>query len=140
MSFENVSTLTDEQIVQLHQLYQNEWWSRGRSLDDVRKMLAFSDVVVGVCDSETNRLVAFARVLSDRVYKALVLDVIVASDYRSRGLGRSLMEQILEHPELADVRHVELYCLPEMAPFYRKWGFSADLGQLLFMRREGTAR
>lgn len=37
---------------------------------------------------------AFARILTDYVYKALILDVIVEPAYRGRGLGRLLMESI----------------------------------------------
>jgi len=29
----------------------------------------------------------------------------------------------------------ELYCLPELVPFYRKWGFTEELGGLRFMCR-----
>ena len=136
MAFENVQSLTDDQIEQLHQLYQNEWWTQGRSLDDVRRIVDFSDFVFGICESESKRLVAFARVLTDRVVKVLIFDVIVEPDYRGRGLGAALMEQMLGHPELSGVKHFELYCLPELAPFYEQWGFSGELGRLLLMRRE----
>jgi len=69
------------------------------------------------------------------VYKALILDVIVDVAYRGRELGRILMDTILQHPALRSVRHFELYCLPELMPFYRKWGFTDELGTLRFMRR-----
>ena len=78
---------------------------------------------------------AFARVLTDGVYKALIFDVIVAGSHRDHGLGRALMDALLEHPRLKSVRHLELYCLPELIPFYRRWGFSDELGELRFLRR-----
>ena len=45
------------------------------------------------------------------------------------------MDAILDHPELAEVRHFELYCLDSMIPFYEKWGFRAGIEGLNFMRR-----
>jgi hypothetical protein len=33
------------------------------------------------------------------------------------------------------VEHLEMCCRPEMVPFYEKWGFTAGLEQLHFMRR-----
>jgi hypothetical protein len=45
------------------------------------------------------------------------------------------MDALLEHPSLKTVRHLELYCLPELIPFYRRWGFTDELGELRFLRR-----
>ena len=67
--------------------------------------------------AESDELVAF---LTDYVYKALVLNVIVAEAYRGSGLGARLMDAVMGHPRLRDVRHFELYCLPELTPFYER--------------------
>lgn len=96
-SFNKITVLSEKQIIELHQLYQNEWWSKNRTLEEVRKMLTYTDLIFGICEQNTQRLIAFARVLSDQVYKALILDVIVAEDFRKLGLGRELMEMILNH-------------------------------------------
>jgi len=135
MAFEAINTLTDEQIQDLHTIYQSEWWTRDRQLLDIRLMLQRSDAIVAFCDADSKRLIAFARVITDYVYKALVLDVIVEASHRKKGLGRNLMDRIIDHPSLKCVRHFELYCHPEMVPFYQKWGFTEDLGELRFMRR-----
>lgn len=135
MRFERIEQLTGGQINDLHRMYQEEWWTKGRGLEDVRRMLEHTNVIVGFCDAESQRLVAFARVLTDYVYKALVLDVIVEAGSRGRGLARTLMDAVVGHPSLASVRHFELYCRPELMPLYRKWGFSEELGELQFMRR-----
>ena len=54
-------------------------------------MLRHTDHVSGVCDAKTGRLLAFARVLTDGVFKAFVFDVIVAAECRGRSLGSRLM-------------------------------------------------
>ncbi|MBP0016735.1 MAG: hypothetical protein J7647_04160 [Cyanobacteria bacterium SBLK] len=64
-----ISHLNDGQINDLFQMYQVEWWTRGRKHDDVQEMLKHSDEIVAFCDSETEQLVAFARVLTDYVYR-----------------------------------------------------------------------
>jgi GNAT superfamily N-acetyltransferase len=133
--FAIVYTLDEGQIRRLHDLYQAEWWSRGRSLDDVRRMVAGTDYVFGLCTVSGGRLAGFARVLTDGVFKALVFDVIVDPALQNQGLGRRLMDAIVDHPVLAQVRHLELYCLPEMVPFYEKWGFSTDVSGTVFLRR-----
>ncbi len=45
------------------------------------------------------------------------------------------MNTIINHPELSDVEHFDLNCLPEMYKFYEQWEFTADVGELGFMRR-----
>jgi GNAT superfamily N-acetyltransferase len=131
-----ITAWDDERVRELNGLYHGEWWSSGRTLEDVRRMVAASSVVVGLADRGTGRLAAFARVVTDGVFKALIFDVIVAPAFRGRGVGAALMDAVLAHPELRGVRHVELYCLPEMVPFYRRWGFSDDLGGVVLMRRD----
>jgi GNAT superfamily N-acetyltransferase len=135
MSYPLTDHLTDEQIPDLERLYQAEWWTKGRRLPDIRKMLENTDVLVAFCDPTNGRLIAFARVITDYVYKALILDVIVDAAHRGKDLGGALMDAIVEHPRLKDVNHFELYCRPELVPFYRKWEFTEELGELRFMRR-----
>lgn len=129
-----VHSLTPSQEEELWRLYQDEWWTRGRTLEGVRRMLVQSDLVLGLVEP-SGELAGFARVLTDGVYKALILDVIVAARWRGEGLGRRLMGAVMAHPDLSGVQHFELYCLEEMGPFYEQWGFTADLGALRFMRR-----
>ncbi len=45
-----------------------------------------------------------------------------------------LIDAIVKHPRLADVRSVELVCQPDMVPFYR-WGFTDEVGGSRLMRR-----
>jgi N-acetylglutamate synthase-like GNAT family acetyltransferase len=131
---DRIAELTHSQTEDLHRLYQNEWWAKGRSLAQVRSLLQHSDVIVAFCDSASHRLVAFARALTDRTIKALVLDVIVDRDYRDRGLGKVLFDAVVSHSDLQDVQHLELYCLSELVPFYERWGFTDALGTLHLMR------
>jgi GNAT superfamily N-acetyltransferase len=108
--------MNENMIRELHVLYQDEWWTRGRSLDDVRLMLEHSNFLFAFCNESDGHLVAFARVLTDMVFKAFIFDVVVAPKYRHEGLGRLLMERILQHSALRNVQHIELYCLPELVP------------------------
>ena len=134
MEFTLVHELTDRQVRELVDMYQKEWWSRGRKPEDVKTMLKHSNEIFVLTDTATGGLAGLARVLTDYVYKALISDVMVAEEYRGRGLGRFLMDAICTHPPLRSVRHMELYCLPEMVPLYQKWGFTSELGELRFLR------
>lgn len=135
MTVELREDLTDEGIEQLHGLYGAEWWTSERTLADVTEMVRNTDELVVLWDTDADELVAFARVLTDYVYKALIFDMIVAGTHRGRGYGRRVMERILDHPDLRDVERFELYCRGEMVPFYEQWGFTDDTGGSRLMRR-----
>ncbi len=134
--FQFVSRLTRAHIEQLWHMYQGEWWSRDRNLNDVRRAVEHSDLIVAYYDLATGRLAAFARVLTDFVYKAVIFDVIVDRPHRRLGLGRLLLEAATSQPALLFVEHIELYCRPELVAFYQRWGFTADLDELCFMRKK----
>lgn len=130
--------LSPSQVDDLMGLYANEWWTRDRARGDVERMLAESDLLFVVMERKSRSLVAFARVLTDRTYVALLLDTIVAPAYRGRGLGRLLVEHVCSAPELRRVERIELTCQPELVPFYRRWGFTEEVGRSLPMRRSSN--
>lgn len=134
MTYRFVEALTENQILDLMDLYRYEFWSKERTYQDVVKMLAATDLLIGLVD-ESDRLLGFTRVLTDFVYRATVYDVIVRSSHRGLGLGAQLMEALVTHPKLQTVEHIHLSCLPEMIPFYERWGFTANLGGIIYMRR-----
>lgn len=136
MNISVIETLNDRQIEKLHLLYQNEWFTKGRSIEDVRIMLAKTGFVFGFCDPDTQELIGFARVISDSVYKAFVFDVIVDSEFRNKGLGQFIMDTIFNHPVLKNVSHIELYCPEKLVSFYEPMGFKTRTSLLL--RREAN--
>ncbi len=134
--YDLVQDLNEEQTLQLFTLFEAEWWTNRRTLDETRKMLNHTPFIFGLIERESGVVAGFARVLSDQVFKALIMDVIVHPVHRNRGLGTILLDAIRKHRQLKDVGHFELYCLKDMVPFYERWGFTTDLGDVRFMRAE----
>lgn len=117
----DVRDLTPEDAPELTALYEEyEWWE-DREVEEVRQALAETEVAVGVEDD--GDLVAAARVLTDFAYYATVYDVIVAGDRRGEGLGETLMEAVLEHPDLEPMQGLSLLCREGLIPFYESVGF-----------------
>jgi GNAT superfamily N-acetyltransferase len=136
-----VETLTESQVSDLMDLYKNEFWCDKRTREDVVKMLAATDVIIGLVDEGDGvpprklRLIGFTRVMTDFVYRGTIFDVIVHPTYRKMGLGKVLMDAVLNHPQLQAVENLSLNCLPKMIPFYKRWGFTDDIGEMKFMRK-----
>jgi len=121
----------NEYIDDLMALYKNEWWTDKRKKEDVLKMLQNTTFVFGIV--KDNKLIAFCRVLSDLVYKALIFDVIVDNKYRGLRLSKILLNEVFNHPKLKSVAGFELYCLEEMKEYYEKLGFKKL--DLILMKR-----
>ncbi len=131
---EVIYQLNDKHIHQLYGLYKQAWWAKDRTLDDTRKCILGSQVCIGLVN-DSNDLIAFARIITDFVFKAIIFDVIVCPTNRGLGLGKKLMGIIENHDDLKTVNHIELYCLPEMNSFYESLGYSSCLGGISLMRR-----
>jgi predicted GNAT family N-acyltransferase len=126
--------VSERQLPELAALFAATWWAADRGVDDARRVVAGSDLVVTVVD-DAGRLVGFARVLTDFAVVALILDVVVAEAARGTGVGATLMTAVVGHPRLAGVRSLELVCQPELEPFYARWGFTARVGRSRLLRR-----
>ncbi|MCW8859077.1 MAG: GNAT family N-acetyltransferase [Deltaproteobacteria bacterium] len=129
-----ITKLNDEQITKLNHLYQNERVTKDRNIEDIKLMLEKTSYVFGFCEPSTNELIGFARVITDSIYKAFIFDVLVDSEYRNKGLGKVIMNTILDHPVIKKVEHIELYCQDKMVPYYEQMGFKTR--QSLLLRKE----
>ena len=135
LSVELISQLSDKHLQDLWNLYQTRRWVQGLQVFDMHALIEGSDVIVAFCDTNTQQLVGFARVLTDFACRAVIFDVMVQKSHRYQGLGRSLMEAIWQHPDLQSVEKFALFCLPELVPFYQKCGFTVAPGNMLFLSR-----
>ena len=119
---------------QLHALQRGAAWAQGRSLLDLQRAIASTDLVLTAWCGET--LVGCTRVLTDFVFRAVLCDVIVHPDFRRRGIGRLLVQAATGHPKLARVRKFTL--LTENAgSFYERLGWKIYPGAGMFYEREG---
>lgn len=133
MAIAIVRQLNEDYLQDLCALYQIAAPNRTRR--DIRRMLANSDVVLGLVDDTSDRLVGFARILTDFVYEALLLDVMIGESRQGLGLGQYLMETVLALPELRAVRDIQVQCPPDMVTFYSRWGFSPSFQGTVSMCR-----
>jgi len=103
----------------LRALFAQTDWAKPRSLSGIEHMLRLTPLHMSAWHDE--RLVGFARALTDGVYRAMLEDVIVATDYRGRGIGHKLLELLLL--ELSEVEEVLLGCMESLVPLYEQFQF-----------------
>ena len=112
-------------------LDQHAFWAAGRSLRELRRMLAGSEAVVSLWRGK--RLVGFGRASSDGIYRAVLWDVVVPEDLQGQGLGRRLVEALLNSDPLRAVERVYLMTT-NSAGFYEQLGFELVGQQRLMLR------
>ncbi|CAN5602797.1 GNAT family N-acetyltransferase [soil metagenome] len=82
-------------------LVEESYWARERTLEQTKTAIENS-ICFGVYDSE--RMVAFGRVVSDKATFAYIGDIFVVEEYRGRGVSKLLMQEIAAHPDLQGLR------------------------------------
>jgi len=77
-----IENFNSDQTKQIHQLMIQEWWCADRQLDDVVATINGSDITLAAVNDE-QRIVAFARAITDGVFKGVLFDVIVHKKCRA---------------------------------------------------------
>ena len=121
----------------IHRFLSTEaYWSPGVARDVVERSIENS-VCFGVY-APGGEQVGFARVVTDRATFAWLADVYVESEHRGHGLGKRLVAEVLEHPELQGLRRWMLGTA-DAHELYRRFGFDALQDVRRFMALESGA-
>ncbi|KAL5974453.1 hypothetical protein ACLOJK_031118 [Asimina triloba] len=76
--------------------------------------------------AKTQKPVAFARATGDSVFNAVIWDVVVDPSYQGFGLGKAVMERLVDQLLQTGITNIALYAEPRVVGFYRALGFAAD--------------
>ena len=102
----------------LCRLLRGTYWARHRSGEAIERSMRNS-LSFGLYNQD--RLIGFARVVTDRATVGYLCDVVIADEYQKLGLGKWAIACILEHPDLRDCR-IDLFTRDAQA-FYQQFGF-----------------
>jgi GNAT superfamily N-acetyltransferase len=86
----------------IHGFLSNCYWAKGIPLEVVARSIEHS-LCFGLYES-SGAQIGFARVISDFATLAYLGDVFVLESHRGRGLSKWLMECLIKHPELRNLR------------------------------------
>ena len=86
----------------IHGFLTNCYWARGIPREVVARSIEHS-LCFGVYDGKGAQ-VGFARVISDFATIAYLGDVFILESHRRRGLSKWMMECIMQHPALQNLR------------------------------------
>jgi len=102
-------------------LLEGSYWNRDFTAAQIARAHRGSSAWIGARDG-TGAVIASARALADGGKLAWIYDVIVAPPWRGRGLGKRLVELLLDHPTVRGTSRVMLGTR-DAQPLYAAYGF-----------------
>ena len=104
----------------IQQFLKDIYWAAGRTMEEVQKTIDAS-VCFGLY--KDGRQIGFARVITDYVVFAYVMDVFVTPDERGRGYSSAIVDAMLKEPSLSRVKIWRL-ATRDAHFLYEKFGFA----------------
>ncbi len=106
-------------VAAVHAFLSTSYWAEEIPFETVKRSIEHS-LCFGVYDQTS--LVGFARVISDYATFGYLADVFIIEKERGKGLSKWLMECILSHKELQNLRN---FCLMtnDAHSLYARFGF-----------------
>lgn len=97
------------------------YWASTRPRERTERALQNS-LVFGLY--QDHKQIGLARVVSDYSIFAYLCDVFIHEDYRAHGLGKWLIQTVMEHPDLREIRRWVLVT-NDAHELYKQFGFSS---------------
>ena len=70
------------------------FWAKNRSVNQIKKLLSNSTVVVSVWSK--GEIIGFGRATSDCVFRAVLWDIIVVDRLQGKGIGKIIVDTLLK--------------------------------------------
>jgi GNAT superfamily N-acetyltransferase len=97
------------------------YWAAGRTIEEVQRTIDAS-VCFGIYLN--GEQIGFARVITDYVVFAYLMDVFISEEFRGNGYSSLLIEKMMNDPELQEVKIWRL-ATTDAHFLYQKFGFTA---------------
>ena len=101
-------------------LLKMTYWADSRPVEKIDKSMENSKCV-GLYVDGVERLVGFARVISDYATTYYLCDVIIDGDYQHKGLGKALVSYVVSMPDYKGLRG--LLVTKDAHKLYEKYGY-----------------
>ncbi|WP_294242884.1 GNAT family N-acetyltransferase [Pseudobutyrivibrio sp.] len=101
-------------------LLKMTYWADSRPVEKIDKSMENSKCV-GLYVDGVERLVGFARVISDYATTYYLCDVIIDEDYQHKGLGKALVSYVVSMPDYKGLRG--LLVTKDAHKLYEKYGY-----------------
>ena len=96
------------------------YWASGRTIEEVQTSIEYSFCFGIYLDDQQ---IGFARVITDYVVFAYVMDVFISEEHRGKGYSSVLIDSMMKEPQLQNIKIWRL-ATKDAHFLYRKFGFN----------------
>ena len=128
MDYQIIDGIEKMNLDEIARLLKTTYWANRRSIETIEKAVSNSSCYGVYLDSE-QKLVGFARVISDYATSYYLCDVVIDSDYQHLGLGTALISYILQLPQYSGLRG--FLATRDAHDLYRKFGFETENNRIM---------
>lgn len=124
---------TDRNLLNIdfvHQFIQESYWGKERTREQTIKTIDNS-LCFGMY-TKNKEQIGFGRIVTDYVFFGYFMDVIVARNHQGKGLGKVLIETMLNHEITKKLQTVALKT-KDAQTLYEKYGFKKVGDSTLWM-------
>ena len=120
MNYRIVDDLDKMKLEDIVRLLRMTYWADKRPIEKIEKSVRNSSCY-GLYVEDADKLVGFARVISDHATAYYLCDVIIDTEYQHKGLGTALVSYINSLPEFSGLRGFLI--TRDAHTLYRKFGY-----------------
>ena len=113
-------------------LDRNTFWAKSRTINDLKKCLSNSDVIVSLWVG--NEIVGFGRALTDGIYRGVLWDIVIDKNHRGKGFGALILKKILSSEKIKNTKKLYLMTTNKKR-FYSQFNFNEVTSQNLLIRQ-----
>ena len=113
-------------------LDRNAFWAKSRTINDLKKCLANSDVVVSLWVG--NEIVGFGRALTDGIYRGVLWDLVIDKNHQGKGFGTLILKNLLSSKKIKNTMKLYLMTTNQKS-FYSQFNFKEVTSQDLLIRQ-----
>ena len=119
-------------LIKLKRLLDNNaFWAKNRTIDDLKKCLSNSDVIVSLWVD--NEIVGFGRALTDGIYRGVLWDIVIDQNHQGKGFGKLIVKNLLSTKKIRSTKKLYLMTTNKKL-FYSQLEFKEVISQNLLIR------
>ena len=112
-------------------LNKNAFWAKNRTIHDLKKCLANSDVIISLWVG--NEIVGFGRALTDGIYRGVLWDIVIDQNHQGKGFGKLIIKNLLSSRKIKNTKKLYLMTTNKKI-FYSQFDFKEVISQDLLIR------
>jgi len=119
-------------LIKLQKLLDNnDFWAMKKTIKDVKKCLANSDVVISLWVGK--EIVGFGRALTDGIYRGVLWDIVIDQNHQGKGYGTLILNNLLSSKKIKNTKKLYLMTTNKKL-FYSQFDFKEVTSQNLLIR------